>query len=169
MSYQDFKYERLERMHRRKDFCSGQFDVDDWLRTKALQHQEKHLSVTKVLVDSKQNLIGYFTLASGQVDFSELPLAVSKKLPKRLLPVAILAWLGVHKEYQGAGIGKQLLAQALNDCFLAGQTFPFIAVLLDCIDINSKNFYQQFDFQELSGHPYRLFLSIAQLKALVDE
>ncbi|WP_227254957.1 GNAT family N-acetyltransferase [Frigoriglobus tundricola] len=138
--------------------------MDDWLKTKALQHQDKHLSVTKVLLDDSSGIAGYFTLATGQVDFGDLPADVAKKLPKRMLPVAVLAWLGVSAAKHGQGLGKSLLAQALRDCHEAGQTFAFIAVILDCIDDKAKAFYRHFDFTELPGHPYRLFIPVAQLE-----
>jgi len=160
--------EVLSRNHRRKQFTSGEQQVDDWLRTKALQNQEKHLSVTKVLLDADEDLAGYFTLAIGQVDFSDLPSEVAKRLPRRLLPVAVLAWLGVSADRQGQGLGRLLLAQALRDCHEAGKTFAFIAVILDCINDAAKAFYQRFDFQELPGHPYRLFLSASKLEAMMQ-
>ena len=61
-----------------------------------------------------------------------------------------------------------LLAQALRDCYDAGKTFPFIAVILDCIDDKSKAFYQRFDFAEMPGHPHRLYLAAAQLEAMIS-
>jgi len=61
--------ERLGKNHSRQSFTSGQTQVDDWLRAKALQNQRKHLSVTKVLVDGSRTIAGYYTLATGQVDF----------------------------------------------------------------------------------------------------
>jgi hypothetical protein len=60
-----------------------------------------------------------------------------------------------------------LLAQALRDCWEAGKTFAFVALILDCIDDKAKSFYQRFDFQELPGHPYRLFVSAQQLEAMM--
>src|SRR5262245_22306674 len=162
-----FHLERLTKAHPRKAFTSGQAQVDDWLKTKALQNQEKHLSITKVLLDQSGVIAGYYTLATGQVDFGDLPADVAKKLPRRMLPVAVLAWLGVSSDRHGQGLGKSLLAQALRDCYEAGQTFAFIAVILDCVDDASKAFYQRFDFAELPGHPYRLFLTAAQLEAMM--
>jgi GNAT superfamily N-acetyltransferase len=85
-----------------------------------------------------------------------------------VLPVAILAWLGVRAESQGQGLGRLLLAQALRDCFDAGRTFAFVAVILDCVDDTAKAFYRRFDFQELPGHPYRLFLSTKRLEAMME-
>ena len=163
-----FRLETLRRSHPRPEFRSGQEQVDDWLATKAHQHQEKHLSVTRVLLDDGGKIAGYYTLAIGQVDFSDLPAEVARQLPRRQLPVAVLAWLGVHKEFQGRGLGRLLLARALSECYDAGQTFAFIAVVLDCIDDAAKAFYQRFDFQELPGRPYRLFLSARQLEAMME-
>ena len=162
-----FQLEPLQRRHPRKRFHCGEPAVDDWLKTKALQHQQKHLSATKVLLDADGNIAGYYTLATGQVDFSDLPAELARKLPRRALPVAVLAWLGVSDAHQGQGLGARLLAQALRDCYEAGQTFAFIAVILDCINDAAKAFYQRWDFAELPGHPYRLFLSAERLAAMM--
>jgi GNAT superfamily N-acetyltransferase len=162
------RLERLSRGHARRDFRCGEESVDSWLATKSLQHQEKHLSVTKLLVDDREEIAGYYTLATGQVDFSDLPTEVAKHLPRRLLPVAVLAWLGVRSSRQGQGLGRLLLAQALRDCWEAGKTFAFVAVVLDCIDDRAKAFYQQWGFQELPDHPCRLFVSARQLDAMME-
>jgi GNAT superfamily N-acetyltransferase len=164
-----FRLERLHRGHPRKEFRCGEDRVDDWLAAKALQNQEKHLSVTKVLLDEAGAIAGYDTLATGQVDFGDLPAEVTKRLPRRLLPVAVLAWLGVHAERRGQGLGKLLLAQALRDCYEAGKTFAFVAVILDCINDAAKSFYRHWDFEELPGHPYRLFISAKRLDAMMEE
>lgn len=163
-----FRWERLRKDHPRSGFRSGQEAVDGWLTKQALQNQDKHLSVTRVVVDAEGVIAGYYTVATGQVDFGELPAELSKKLPRRALPVAVLAWLGVEQRYQGRGLGARLLAQALWDCHAAGQTFAFVAVILDCVDESAKSFYQRWDFQEIPGRPMRLFLPFALLEKLVS-
>lgn len=162
-----FSLEPLQRNHPRPAFDCGQAEVNDWLRTKAFQHQEKRLSVTKVLLDPARQIAGFYTLATGQIDFGDLPAELVRKLPRRALPVAILAWLGVGRSWQGQRLGDRLLAQALRDCHTAGETFAFVAVLLDCIDDRAKSFYRRWDFAELPGHPYRLFLGSQTLSALM--
>lgn len=107
-----FHMERLGDGHPRRDFRCGDEAVENWLATKALQNQEKHLSVTNVLLDERDAIAGYYTLATGQVDFSDLPVEAAKRLPRRLLPVAVLAWLGVSTSRQRQGLGGLLLAQA---------------------------------------------------------
>ncbi len=162
-----FFLESLRRGHARRQFKCGQPQVDSWLATKAMQHQDKHLSVTKVLLNDTEAIAGFFTLATGQVDFGDLPEDVAKRMPRRALPVAVVAWLGIDQRFQGQGLGKRLLAQALRDCHAAGQTFAFVAVILDCLDDQAKAFYKRWDFRELPGHPYRLFLSSQSLDAMM--
>lgn len=161
-----YRIEPLRQDHPRAAFRSGQARVDDWLATKALQHQDKRLSATKALIDPVGAIAGFYTLATAQVDFADLPPELCRRLPRRHLPVAVLAWLGVHASEQGQGHGRRLLAQALRDSYAAGQTFPFVAVILDCIDDQALRFYRQWDFRPLPGHSHRLFLSWSHLQAM---
>ncbi len=164
----DFRLEALNRSHPRRAFDCGQPKATHWLRSKAMQHREKRLSVTKVLIDSRGTIAGFYTLATGQVDFGDLPTNIVRQLPRRALPVAILAWLGVSLAHQGKGLGERLVAQALRDCFDAGQTFAFVAVVIDCVDDRSKAFCQRWSLTELPGNPYRLFLSNRTLVAMMN-
>jgi GNAT superfamily N-acetyltransferase len=123
--------------------------------------------VTNVLLDADGAIAGYYTLAAGQVDFGDLPVEVARHLPRRMLPVSILAWLGINAAHQGKGLGRRLLAQALRDCYEAGKTLAFVAVILDCVGNAAKTFYQQWEFEELPGRPYRLFLSAKRLETMM--
>lgn len=163
-----FHWERLTRAHPRRKFGCGVDQVDEWLRKRAWQSQKKKLTVTQVLLDSEGVIAGFYTLATGQVDCGELPTELTKKLPKRLLPVAVLAWLGVDKNYQCQGIGTRLVAQALRDSYSAGATFPFVAVLLDCLNESAKQFYARWDFQEMPGYLLKLILSYQKLAAIME-
>lgn len=158
--------ERLDKTHKRKLFYCGQELVDEWLKSKARQSQEKNLSRTKVLINHDKDIIGFYTLSIYQINFDELPYEVNRKLPKTLLPAMKLAWLGVHKNYQGKGLAKSLLASALLDCYTIGQSAPFCAVLLDCIDEDIKSFYLKYDFLEVPGHKLKLALSWKTLELM---
>lgn len=164
-----FRLEPLKRLHPRQLFDCGVQEVNEWIRTRALQNQNKRLSATKVLLDTTDAIAGFYTRATGQVEFGDLPSDLVRQLPRRALPVAVLAWLGVDRARQGRKLGDLLLAQALRDCHSAGQTFAFVAVLLDCIDERSKSFYERWDFAEIPGNPFRLFLSAQTLAALMDD
>lgn len=159
----------LQKNHPRGQFECEQQAVNDWLHTKALQHQEKRLSATKVLLDESGAIAGFYTLATGQVDFADLPPDLVRELPRRALPVVIVAWLGVSRTRQGQKLGSLLFAQALRDCYMAGQTFAFVAVILDCVDERARSFYQRWDFAELPGNPFRLFLNSQTLTAMMTK
>lgn len=160
--------ETLDQSHNRRAFSSGQDAVDRWLKKAAFQSQKKHLSTTKVLLGDVGEIVGYYTLATSQVDFSDLPMELAKKLARRNLPISVLGWLGIDQSFQGRGIGSRLLATALLDCYETSRTFAFIAVVLDCIDDQSKAFYERFDFQQLPGYAMRLFISFQQLEAMAN-
>jgi GNAT superfamily N-acetyltransferase len=164
-----FCIEQLNKRHKRAAFCSGVDMVDAWLKERARQAQEKQLSVTRVLLKEPGTIAGFYTLAMGQVNFDELPHEMVRKLPRTLLPVVTLAWLAVDKHYQKRGFGERLLAQALADCYQTGQMMPFMAVLLDCANLNAKTFYQHYDFEELPGHPMKLMLPWKRLKRMMEK
>ncbi len=123
--------------------------------------------MTNVLLDAEGAIAGYYTLAAGQVDFGDLPVEAARHLPHRMLPVSILAWLSIHAAHQKKGLGRRLLAQALRDCYEAGKTLAFVAVILDCVSDAAKAFYQQWEFEVLPGRPYRLFLSAKRLETMM--
>jgi GNAT superfamily N-acetyltransferase len=164
-----FFIEQLNKRHKRTAFCSGLDIVDEWLRKRARQAQEKRLSVTKLLLKKPNIIAGYFTLAIGQVNFDELPHEMARKLPRTLLPIVTLAWLGVDRRYRGKRFGERILAQALADCYHTGQILPFVAVLLDCATVSAKAFYQRYDFDELPGHPMKLMLPWKLLKRMMEK
>jgi hypothetical protein len=66
-----------------------------------------------------------------------------------------------------AAVDPWIHGQALVDCHAAGATFPFIAVVLDCVDEQAKAFYQRWDFRELPGRALRLFLPVRALGAMM--
>ena len=164
-----FLIEQLDRRHPRKSFDCGQDEVNTWLRKHARQSQDKRLSVTRVLLAPDRRIAGYYTLAIGQISMDELPPEEARKLPRTLLPVITLAWMGVARPWQGAGFGGRLLARALTDCYRTGQDLPVVAVILDCLDQAAKRFYKRFDFRELPGHGLKLFLSWRELARMMGD
>jgi len=163
-----FSWELLAKRHPRRTFHCGEPAVDAWLKTQALQNQQKRLSSTRVLLSADNQIAGFYTLAMNQVDVSELPEDIARHLPKRLLPVAVLAWMGVDLKFRGQLLGRGLVAQAIRTCHEGGRTFPFVALLIDCLNPSVKAFYQRWNFREAPGQPMRLFLSAAELAALVE-
>ncbi len=94
------------------------------------------------------------------------PCQTDNRLRARAVPARPLPFSrgGCQPRSSGPGTRTRLLAQALRDCREAGQTFALVAVILDALNDDAKAFYDR--FAELPGHPYRLFLSFAQLDTM---
>jgi ribosomal protein S18 acetylase RimI-like enzyme len=162
-----FRWEPIERGHPRSAFHCGEAAVDEWLKTKALQHHKKRLSNTTVLVSPDGRIAGFYTIAASQVDFSDLPMEIAKTMPKRSVPVAVLAWMGVDSGFHRQGLGERLVSKALRDCFEAGKTFAMVAVVIDCLNESVKSFYDRWNFREMPGQSLRLYLSAQRLDAMM--
>src|SRR5258706_3474781 len=93
----------------RSAFQSGDEVLDRCFRKYAGQNQFRHyLGVTYVAVEDSR-VIGFATIAPGQLDIEELPAATRKKMPRYPLPILRLARLAVDQSVQSQGLGTELL------------------------------------------------------------
>jgi len=79
-----------------------------------------------------------------------------------------LARLAVDQHWAGCGVGRQLLAAALRGIAAASATVGFEMVIVDAIDDDAVTFYTRYGFRLIEGHPRRLFMTTASLRATVD-
>src|SRR6266498_2427359 len=93
----------------RSAFRSGEEDLDRFLRNYAGQNQFRHhLGVTYVAVE-EGSILGFATVAPGQIDVDDLPVTIRKNMPRYPLPMLRLARLAVDQSAQSQGLGTQLL------------------------------------------------------------
>lgn len=71
-------------IHDRKAFGSGEPALDDYLRTKAAQHQARRVSRTFVLTQSSEpaRILGYYSLSNAQIARDRLSADDAKTLPR---------------------------------------------------------------------------------------
>src|SRR5579862_6356818 len=92
----------------RSRFESGDEALDRFFRHYAGQNQFRHyLGVTYVAVDQGR-VLGFATVAPGQIEVDDLPAAARKKMPRYPLPILRLARLAVDRSARSSGLGKQL-------------------------------------------------------------
>ena len=131
---------------KRNDFDCGVGPLNNYLRMSAGQEGRKSVSVTYVMCLGER-VIGYYTLSSNSVDFSELPTEKVKKLPRYpKLPVTLLGRLAIDLNYRGKGYGTLLLAHALKKAVTASADVASYAVIVDAKDIAAEKFYLSFGF-----------------------
>ena len=156
-------------VHDRTAFDCGEPALNDFLRTKAAQHQARRFSRTFVLTDSAEpgRIIGYYSLSNSQIAREQLSENESRALPRHPIPAVTLARLAVERSQQGKRRGQWLLMDAVKRCALVGQQSGVHALLVDAKDENAKRFYERFGFATIAGNPMTLYLPLdTALKAL---
>jgi len=162
--------ELLDKKHNRKDFDCGKELLNDYLKTQARQDVKRKLSACFVLADSETKVIqGYYTLSNNSIPLSSFSEEIQNKLPKsyKSIPTTLLGRLAIDKKYQGNGIGKILLIDALKRSYGISNEICSFGIIVDPIDDEAKGFYQKYDFIELPDSK-KMFIATQTLKELFD-
>ncbi len=168
------KLEALTGHHDRSAFDCGVEALNVWLRQTALQHQRKGISRSFVAVPScdqsisayraagyedvgTTTILGFYALASAHVLIDDLPAGVTKRYPHRI-PVTRLGRLATRADMQGQGLGRLLLADAVNRARGAARAVGSAGIVVDAKDDTASRFYQAFGFQPCGDQPLKLYL-----------
>lgn len=158
--------EKLRRDHVLSSFDCGQADLNAWLVKHALQNQGASSAQTYVgLADGE--VVGYYSLAVGQVEYEEAPERLQKGLARHPVPIMLLARLAVHKEWQGKGIGKGLLKDAILRTMQAADIAGIRALAVHAKDEEARRYYEQFDFTPSPTDPLHLAALLKDLRKLL--
>jgi ribosomal protein S18 acetylase RimI-like enzyme len=170
------RLEPLTGRHDRNGFDCGVEALNVWLRQTALQHQARGISRTFVAVpaDDRQaeswrqeagvpitpaTILGFYALASAFVLLDELPSDLARRCPRQI-PVTRLGRLAVRAEMQHRGLGRLLLADAVNRARGAAQAVGSAGVVVDAQNDAAARFYQGFGFRPCEDLPLKLFLRL---------
>ena len=162
--------ELLDKKHNRKDFDCGKELLNDYLKNQVRQDVKRKLSACFVLADSETKVIqGYYTLSNNSIPLSSFSEQIQNKLPKsyKSIPTTLLGRLAIDKKYQGNGIGKILLIDALKRSYGISNEIGSFGIIVDPIDDEAKNFYQKYDFIERPDSK-KMFIATQTLKELFD-
>lgn len=155
----------------RTGFESGEPSIDRFFREFAGQNQWRHhVGVTYCLTEGGPP-IAFVTLSAGSLDPNALPGDTGGGLPTYPAPLLRLARLGVDRQYQRRGLGRELL-------YLAADIALEIRVRAGCVGIvvdakpPAAPFYERHGFRALpitsrvagaGAPPVRLFCDLRHL------
>ena len=161
------RVEKLRREHVLDAFDCGQPDLNAWPIRYALQNQSASSAQTYVgLVN--ESVVGYYSLAVGQVEYSDASERLRKGLARHPVPIMLLARLAVHKEWQGKGVGRALLRDAILRTVQASEIAGIRALVVHAKDDAAKRYYEQFDFVSSPTDPLHLFVLLKDLRKLIE-
>jgi GNAT superfamily N-acetyltransferase len=168
ISRADWTLARLGREHDRSAFDCGQAALNDWLKHRAGQFDQRDLARTYVSVRQSETLVlGYYAISSHRVRHEDLPGDQAKGLPRIDVPVILLGRLAIDRSVQGQGLGSLLLIDALRRSELLAEQVGIRAVEVDAIDDAARAFYLKFGFQPLLDDPRHLFLPMSTVRKVV--
>ena len=159
----------LNPKHHKANFTCGKDVLDNYLHTQAKQDFKRKITACFVLAEEDNNIKGYYTLSSASLNRDDLPATILKKLPPAYqhLPTTLLGRLAVDIHYKGKGIGALLLMDALKRSYQNSLQIASMAVIVDPLDYNAKQFYKHYGFIELPTTG-KMFIPMVQLEGLFN-
>ena len=103
---------KLGRVHGIEGFDCGSEQLNRYLVRYAWQNQQAGAAQTYVGLVG-ETIIGFYTLAVGHVSHAEVPERLTKGLARHPVPIMLLARLAVDRRWQGHGVGKALVRDAM--------------------------------------------------------
>ena len=163
-----FRVEKLTRRHAVDGFDCGREALNRFLIRFALSNRQANASQTySGLADDA--VIGFYTLAVGEVTFEEVPERLTKGLARHPVPIMLLARLGVSLNRQGRGVGSGLLKDAMRRTMQAADIAGIRAFAVHARDEAASAFYRHFGFVPSPTDPLHLFLLVKELRRAAGE
>jgi len=148
-------------------FDCGNYDLNRFLKTHAYINQVSGNSTTYVTTHAG-NVAGFHTITLASVRHKSAPDDITAGQPRYPIPVILLARLAVDQQYQGQGIGKALLKDAMLRALMVADIAGCRAFLVHAKDEQAKQWYQQFGMQTSPTDPLHLLLALNELRAAID-
>ncbi len=160
--------EHLNTGHDFSEFDSEVPALDEWLKRRALANEDGGASRTYVLCAAGR-VIAYYALAMGDVALQAATGRARRNMPDPI-PVMVLGRLAVDKAYQGKGLGRALLRDAVLRTLQAAALGGIRAILVHAISDEAKRFYASCGFAPSPLDPMMLMITVADAeKALTGQ
>ena len=130
-------------------FNSGEALLDSWLRDRALANLEVAASRTYVICPPDSlKVIGYYALCMGQILNQEVVGSMRRNMPHQI-PAVIMGRLAVDLSWQGKGLGRALLLDAVQRSVRAAKEVSARLLIVHAISQVATEFYLHYGFVRL--------------------
>jgi GNAT superfamily N-acetyltransferase len=144
--------------HDLNSFDSGVPPLDDWLKRRARGNEAEGASRTFVLSEGAR-VIGYCSLAAGSVRHTSATGRIRRNMPEPV-PVVLLGRLAIDREWQGRGLGADLLRDAVMRAASAAGVIGVRAILVHAISDAAQTFYERHGFRPSPVDPMTLMITV---------
>lgn len=161
------RIEKLRRDHAVEGFDCGKAALNRFLERHALQSQQAGATTTYLALQGDE-VVGFYSLSVGQVEYADAPERLTKGLARHPVPVMLLARMAVASGHQGRKLGAGLLKDAMLRTLQASEIAGIRAFVVHAKDDEARAFYERFDFVASPTDAYHLVLLLKDVRALLD-
>jgi GNAT superfamily N-acetyltransferase len=161
-----FRIEKLARHHVLDGFDCGEEALNRFLLRFAFPNQQANASQTYLGL-AGDDVAGFTTLVVGEVAQDEAPERVKKGLARHPVPIMLLARMRVSLRFQGHGVGKGLLKDAIMRTLAAADIAGIRAFAVHAKSEKARAFYERFDFISSPTDPLHMFVLIKDLRQML--
>jgi GNAT superfamily N-acetyltransferase len=141
----------LTEAHDSSAFDSGEPVLDGWLRHRAWDNLRVAASPTYVVCPKgSHGIAGYFVLSMGQILAHEASGSMRRNMPKQI-PAVMLGRLAIDRAWQGKGLGRALLTDAVRRSLRASSEVLARLVIVHVISPAAEAFYVHHGFTRPGG------------------
>lgn len=148
------QFSKLDDSHDKKAFDCGNDIINHYLKNMAKQHAKKGISKTHILHKDSQ-ILGFYTLSNLHIENNDNQI---KGYPRQI-PAILIGKMGVDMRYQGQGLSKLLLSQALKHIKKIADETGIAFAIIDAKDESLASYYEKFSFQR-SQNSLRLMIPV---------
>ncbi len=119
------------------------------------------------MVCAGDRVAAYFSLTVGQIDTLEAPERIGRGMGRYPIPVVILARLAVDKDFQGRGLARGMLHDAIQRTCVIAEQAGIRALLTHPLDAEAEAFYRRFGFERMPERAAPLILLLKDARRFV--
>tara|TARA_A100001391_G_scaffold69_2_gene104 strand:- start:4149 stop:4670 length:522 start_codon:yes stop_codon:yes gene_type:complete len=135
--------------HDRSHFDCGVQSLNHFIQRQVSQDARRNLNrcYAAIHTDHPGRLAGYYTLSSHSIEPDDLPHNQSDS-PYPSIPAALIGRLAACQSFQGQGLGKVLVADAIKRLVKLRESLGVSLIIVDPLGEDLVAFYERFGFEE---------------------
>jgi GNAT superfamily N-acetyltransferase len=156
----------INEAHNLDQFNSGEPLLDEWLKRRAINNLQSRASRTYVICSKdNQDVIGFYSLSMGQILASATIGSMRRNMPN-FIPAVVLGRLAIDHAWQGKGLGRALIFDAMRRALVASEEIAARLVIVHAISAAAESFYIHHGFTRLPIEAPLLAIDLVRYKEL---
>lgn len=162
--------------HDRSGFDCGVERLNNFLNLSAKKQQKDDMTRVYVAVEpGKSTILGYHAINVGTMNVAELAKPPRGTPSHGEIPVLFLGQVAVDLKVQGLGVGSLLMHHVFEKACVIADEAGCHAVLLDVMSdggadafAKRRGWYEEFGFQSFASNEVRMFMTMKQIRQIVE-